>query len=180
MKDLLKHSVPLALVCAVIIAVLFTFIGINRTVASAGKAVEKAYSDHDSRYGSVKEDVSSMIANAENLRAIGQANGIDVSAMTAALEAIASVKASPVGFGDALDRLYSSASTVYQQIKVGSGADEGAKTSATLFFADIDSSRMIISQNKLYKSAAEKYNKVISSFPASLFAKGRKPAAVFG
>ena len=176
MKKFFMYNRVAAIGALVLIIVLSVIGGVSRTVASSKNRVEREYSSLT--FGSVSEDLRDIETYAKKFSALAASLGCD----TAELDKALSEYAYTTPFGNVrteLDAVEGAADVVYADLTALQGADETNVRSATSYYYEITSSVMRIKNNTAYNNAAAKYNKVIGTFPANLFAIGRNRAAVF-
>ena len=165
---------PLAWVGLALIVLLAIFLGANRTVASLSGKVEKAYTERTEAYGSVAEDLGKYADYASRLSSLAGDGGEE---LRKALSLFDEEKSSPFGVTHGIDPVHRAAAAVYQTLQT-SGEEETAKK-ATLYFYEMDSTRMRLRNNASYARAAARYNAAVKGFPASLLTFGRKEAVTF-
>ncbi|MBQ2708588.1 MAG: hypothetical protein IJF67_10005, partial [Clostridia bacterium] len=155
-------------------------LGAIRSLSSLEKKVEKIYDAGDERGGTVRTDLTRLADYGQNLFAIADALGCADAAFAGAIAALRASIGSPITDEDAVTPLMSAASLSYNRIMALPDVPEAQKNSAVSYFYEMDSTRARLQNNEKYAAAADKYNRALESFPASLFAGGRGQAIVFG
>ena len=178
--DFIKYNRTAAI--AVLIAVILAAVplGTIRSVSALADKVEKIYENGDSRGGTVRAYLSRMADYGQNLYAIADALGCSDSSFADALAALRASLDSPIAEKNAAEELMSAASLAYNRIMALPDAPEAQKNSAISYFYEMESTRARLQNNQKYAAAAEKYNRALESFPASLFTGGRDTAITFG
>lgn len=179
MADFIKHNRTFAACALAVVIILSIFLGANRSVASLRSSVLKLYSGGADGYGVPEEDVLRMAGYAEQLYALADSHGCSDGGFEAALNELKDCARDPMKVGEALNKMYSSASVSYNKMNA-SGADETAKNSARSYFYEITSVKMRLANNEKYNSAAKKYNGALSAPLSILVIGSRSEAAVFG
>lgn len=173
MKNTIKYNRPLAFAALVIIVALSIVLGCVRTLSSLENRVDKLYSSTKAM-----SDVTDLYGYASKIQAGAKAAGLDTAKLDDALEELSKTSSDPTALSDTVNAVFSESSILYSDISYsGKVAD---MTSLTAYMAEIESTMMRLQNNTKYNEAALKYNRAIDSFPASVFALGRKSAAVFG
>ncbi len=176
MKKFFKYNVGAAIGALVLIIVLSVTVGVFRTVGSYKNRVEREFSSLSS--GSAAEDLRSYETYAKKFSALAASLGADTSALDRALSEYAYT--TPFGGVRAeLDAVSGEADAVYAAVNAMKEADSDTVRSVVSYYYEMTSTVQRLQNNASYNNAAVKYNKAISTFPASVFAAGKKPAAVF-
>ena len=172
MKKFFKYNMGAAVGALVLIVILSVFCGVNRTVASRKSAVSSRFDK------TVAADLRSYAEYGSKFASLSSSLGCDVKDLQNALSALDN--SSPFGgSGDAIVSAASKASSVYAELSSKKDADEALLRSAKSYYYEMESTVMRLKENKSYNSAAARYNKAVSSFPANVITGGGKPAAVF-
>ncbi len=170
MKKVIKYNRPLAAIVLVAVIVLSLVVGINRTLVSYKGKVDRIYDS-----SKAMSDLMDLHIYATKISSAGSIYGIDTSDLESALKALNDSIYDPTGLDDSVTEVYTQAGAVYSSLYAEAKDD----VSITSYMAEIDSVMMRLKHNDDYNNAAERYNKAIKSFPASLFSLGRKPAPIF-
>lgn len=172
--SIISSSRPLAAVGLVLAVTLSVGGGSFRAVRTLENKTEKIYTKYDADAGSPKEDIAKIADYAEQLNAVALAAG--AQDFTEELSALRDNIASPLGQGDAVQKLCAAASLAYNQITALNAAEQ-QKTSAKLYYYDLNSAYQRLKNNELYNAAAEKYNGARETLLGGLFAD--VPATVY-
>jgi len=173
MKNVIKYNRPLAFAALIIIVALSVVLGTFRTLSGFENKVDTLYTSTKAM-----SDVSDLYGYAAKIVAGAKAAGLDTTKLDAALEELSKNSTDPRALGDCVNVIFSEASILYSDLSYSGEAQD--MTSLTAYMAEIESTMMRLKNNKEYNNAAIKYNSAIKSFPASLFALGKKSAVVFG
>lgn len=168
-----KYNRALATVVLVAVIILSTVFGVARTVNSYSSKVEKLY---DSTL--VLSDLRDLSGYASKILAIGSSTGADTQALGDAISGLNNNLSDPTAVSEYVDVILTEASVVYNDALYSGKLDD--TTSLVAYMANVDSTNMRLKHNSEYNAAAKKYNSVIKSFPASVFAIGRDSAVIFG
>lgn len=170
----LKYNRTAAAVALAIIVVLSIFFGVNRSISSLGKAVERAYTDTEA-----SSDLAKYAAHAQQFSAIYAALYEENADMQTAIASLRASLSSPLGETERLAVVSSLAAEMYYTLSLDKNAEEAAKNSAMAYYYEMQSTLMRLGNNTEYDAAAKKYNDTISAFPASVLSPGRAPAIRF-
>ena len=176
--EILKFNRPLAIAVMILVIAAAIPCGAIRSVASLESKVEKIYDAGDDRNGTVRTDLTRLADYGQNLYAIAEPLGCADAAFADAITALRSTIGSPMT-EDVLTPLMSAASLAYNRMMALPTLTEEQKNSAVLYFYEMDSTRLRLGNNEQYDAAAQKYNRAIESFPASLFCSGKDRAMLF-
>lgn len=121
-----------------------------------------------------------FVTYGENLYAIAEALGCGDTSFDGANKALRAALDSPFGTPLSTEEVFRAASLAYNRILALEDVPVNQKNSATSYFYEMQSARMRLTDNEAYRTAAEKYNDAIRSFPASVLSPGRQPAAIVG
>ena len=172
MKKFFKYNVGAAAGALVLIVILSVFLGVNRTVASRKSAVSSRFDK------TVAADLRSFVEYGTRFASAASSLGCDVNGLQGALSALDN--SSPFnGSGEAVVPAASKAASVYGELSSKKDADDALLRSAKSYYYEMESTVMRLKENKSYNSAAARYNRAVSAFPANVITGGGKPAAVF-
>ena len=177
MKKLLKYNIPVACICLAVIAVLSVWLGTLIKVSSLKRSAVKAFEKSTLLYGCPKDDLNKLSGQIIQLYAIGKSVSADGCENDFASE-FANVCSSMTDVGECYGKIKVSTGIVYNSILVSPQATEQQKTSAKLYFAEINSIMKQLEKSKKYNDAAKKYNSAIESLIPGLLFDGDK-ACVF-
>lgn len=178
MKEFFLHNRPAA-IAALILAILLAFtLGVNRSVGSLARDVEKAYVENDAKYGSVQKDINKFYAYLNELYSVSSSFGED-KGMERALGDLTFSLTSPFINANAVLTSYETANVTYDRLINSDKLTEEQKTETILCFAELQSLKLRLKNNEPYNAAAEKYNSALKAFPANVFDFFHEPAGVF-
>lgn len=161
-----------------VVTIAFSLVfGVYRSVAQLESKTERIYRTDSAQYGSAQADIAKTVNYARELYSITTAAFGENAALHDAITALDKAKDSPIGQDGLLSALHQEAAIAYNRITNDSSLPESSKTSATLYFYEITSTMARLSGNRDYADAAERYNRLCTSFPGSL--TGRAPAATY-
>ncbi|MGM9652563.1 MAG: hypothetical protein ACI3XP_02880 [Eubacteriales bacterium] len=178
----IKYNRTAAVVIMIAVILLSLVFGVNRSVGSLERSLVKTYASGSDRYGTVKTDLQKYADYAQNLYAIYTARYGSDDGYSGTLENFRAALDSPLGFTDRRDELFRACSAMYYRLSLDETLPDAQKNSATAYFYEMQSTQARLSANEEYAALAEKYNRAVSSFPASVFVRGGKriPAVTFG
>ncbi len=177
--ETLKFNRVLAITVMIFVIIASIPCGTIRSVSSLEKKLEKIYNAGDERSGTVRTDLTRLADYGQNLYALAEPLGCADAAFAEAISALRASLDSPITEDDAMTALMSAASLSYNRMMALPEITEAQKNSAVLYFYEMDSTRARLSNNEQYAAAADKYNRAIESFPASLFCGGKEKAILF-
>lgn len=178
--ETLKFNRVLAIAVMILVIAAAIPCGVIRSVSSLERKVDKIYDAGDERYGTVRTDLTRLADYGQNLYALAEPLNCADAAFAEAVTALRSTIGSPITDEDAVTALMSAASLSYNRMMALPDITETQKNSAVLYFYEMDSTRARLQNNRQYAAAAQKYNRAIESFPASLFCGGKDKAMIFG
>ncbi len=166
MKSIFKYNRPLAVIALVIVVTLALVVGPIRTLSSYESKLERVYDS-----SKAMSDLMDLHGYATKISSAGSIMGVDTAQLEKSLKALNDSIYDPTGLGNSVTEVYTQAGLVYAALD--------ADTSTVAYMREIDSTMMRLKHNDSYNDAAEKYNSAIKSFPASIFALGKKAAPLF-
>lgn len=177
MKFLKYNRAAAAIVLAAVILLAIP-LGVNRSVASLARRVERIYESGSARYGTVKTDLEKASGYAGHVYAIyAAAHGADAAYERAAASFDESL-ASPFDAASRFNDLYRAASELYYALSLDESLPEAQRNSVTAYFYELTSTQMRLAANEEYAAAAARYNRAIGAFPASVLTFGSRATAV--
>ncbi len=162
----IKYNIPLACI-ALVAVILFTL------TFGVGRTVNGCYKDLTALYQSTKAsaDIKDLQGYSAMIMSGAKSAGADVSALEAALSELGKVDTDPTRIEDSIDNVMTQTSLAYSYVD--------GDTAMIAHMREVQSVMMRLKNNEQYNNAAAKYNKVIHSFPASLFSIGKGDAVNF-
>ena len=177
--EILKFNRPLAIAVMILLIAAAIPCGVLRSVSALERKTERIYAEGDERDGTVRTDLTKLAEYAQNLYAAAEPLDCADAAFAEALRAMQASLDTPMT-EDMLTPLMNAASLAYNRIMAHPTLTEAQKNSAILYFYEMDAIRARLRNNDAYADAAQKYNRAIDSFPASLFCGSKDKAMTFG
>lgn len=173
-----KYNRAAAAVILAAVILLAIPLGVNRSVASLARRVERVYASGSERYGTVKTDLEKASGYAGHVYAIYAAAIGESAEFERAAAAFDEGIASPFGAASRFADLYRAASDLYYALTLDASLPEAQLNSVTAYYYELTSTQMRLAANTEYAAAAERYNRALGSFPASVLCPGSRGKAV--
>ena len=168
---ILKYNRPLAWCILIAVVIAAIPLGANLSVFRLEQDLIRTYEEDSPRYGSPRADLRRLADYGEQLYAISSAVlGEDDSFREAVAALRRLAESDPLRQKDAADALYGAASMAYNRLLAADSITDSQKQSAISCFYEIDSTRARLMNHKDYRTAAEQYNRAVTSFPGVLSA----------
>lgn len=171
-----KTNKALAIAILVVVVILSSVWSIHRAISRRASVVEEYYTGTDAGDANVRKNIKEFRDNAFKLYSLGaleRPEGEEVANLKALIDELDREIDSPFWKnGDLVKDIHDAASFVCNSVGASSN-------NAERLYEDVDTSYMKLHRDltENYNAAAREYNKVIKTFPVSIF--GRKTAPVF-
>lgn len=173
MKDFLKHNRAFAITCLVLLILFSVWADTALEIRRLGNKTETAYTAKGEAPGA---QVKRLLAAAQGMNALGAVCGCGDAEFSAAAAALAETADSPIGQGNAADRVIRAGSTAFTQI-LNSAAAAAQKETARGYLREMKTAFEALSELPKYEKQAQKYNSALSSPLGSLICRKREAAA---